>query len=452
MGDKCNVMAYQPPGSSPFNARDAHFTPQAKLANQYDPYGDDEEEEEYSDEEEEDEVPWYARSDIRWIIAAIVALLVVALLFMRSLNGGGEPAPSPTPAPQLARAVPTPAPVWTAPTSPPTLPPTTTVNPLVPKEKMHDNNICQDTEEEYGSLCYRKCSLLTNGTHPIRTSSWTCCSNHPCGISNTDGNLGKKVICEGYDVSGSFTCPTQPGACLVNEELYLGVCYEKCSQLTKGQYPTRVGPATCCVTSGIGCFDIRQDATSSNFLAGGGNGDGDGATPSMPHSPLTNLTEAGGVGETTPYPSWGPGTGGVIGTGSQCEADEELYAGLCYKTCSILTNGQYPIRTSTWSCCQSHPCGTNQKATLGNKVVCDGFGVGGQGALQLLGSPCPHKPKACNSTQDEILGICYAACSLLTKGEFPHRLTANTCCKEAGFSPCLDPSKLSMSSGYNTGR
>ena len=30
-------------------------------------------------------------------------------------------------------------------------------------------------KELFGGLCYLKCSLLTNGTHPVRSSGWTCC-------------------------------------------------------------------------------------------------------------------------------------------------------------------------------------------------------------------------------------------------------------------------------------
>merc|ERR1719499_2471133 len=61
--------------------------------------------------------------------------------------------------------------------------------PLAPKENLKDGNVCDDKEELYGGLCYKKCSLLTQGEAPIRTSSWTCCDGHPCGLSNERGGV-----------------------------------------------------------------------------------------------------------------------------------------------------------------------------------------------------------------------------------------------------------------------
>lgn len=65
--------------------------------------------------------------------------------------------------------------------------------------------------------------------------------------------VGLKILCTGYDIGGSGGCPHEPGACLVDEELYGGVCFEKCATLTGGAFPNRVGPLTCCDIHGLGC-------------------------------------------------------------------------------------------------------------------------------------------------------------------------------------------------------
>merc|ERR1719221_1116008 len=118
--------------------------------------------------------------------------------------------------------------------------------PVKPNNNLHDGNTCEDKEEHFGGLCYKKCSLLTGGENPIRTSPWTCCERHPCGLHNQKGTVGHEIFCDGYDVSAEGACPHKPGACLEDEELFLGICYKKCSILTQDSFPNRVTPVTCC--------------------------------------------------------------------------------------------------------------------------------------------------------------------------------------------------------------
>lgn len=71
----------------------------------------------------------------------------------------------------------------------------------------------------------------------------------------------------------------------------------------------------------------------------------------------------------------------------ECEDDEELFKGLCYRKCSLLTREEMPIRTSPWSCCRSQPCHSrNQVLKAG---FCSGFDVGGHNAADR----CPHTPR-----------------------------------------------------------
>jgi len=163
---------------------------------------------------------------------------------------------------------------------------------LAPTENRTDGNICDDQEELYAGLCYKKCSLLTNGEAPIRTSTWTCCRNHPCGLSNQRGSVGGSVLCGGFGVNAEGSCPHPPGVCLTDEEFSLGVCYQKCSVLTNGAFPFRYSAVTCCKTEGVGCLNPMNLRSRPYFAVGGGAGDHNHDTPSLPHSPQQDLAEA----------------------------------------------------------------------------------------------------------------------------------------------------------------
>lgn len=169
--------------------------------------------------------------------------------------------------------------------------------PSAPLEDMHDGNTCGDDEEKFMDLCYAKCSLLTHGSHSIRTSAFSCCESHPCSITNTKMNMKP---CAGLDVAGNINgqegaCPHPEGTCLQDEEVLLGMCYKKCTDLTAGKYPHRLAATTCCSTTGWGCLNPSNLKTDFfNFPVGGGQGDGNKATPAEMHPPLKTLTEKGG--------------------------------------------------------------------------------------------------------------------------------------------------------------
>jgi len=163
--------------------------------------------------------------------------------------------------------------------------------PLAPRASMHDGNVCGDDEELMQGLCYKQCSTLTFGEYPIRTSAWTCCKKRPCTLSNTKHNMG---MCSGFDVAGDSqgdnACPHLPGSCLTNEELYMGMCYKKCSIMAP-KFPTRAGVGTCCKTTGFWCSLPQYGSTSSEFAVGGGTGE-DKTSPKKPHLPVSELTES----------------------------------------------------------------------------------------------------------------------------------------------------------------
>lgn len=163
---------------------------------------------------------------------------------------------------------------------------------LGPKMRRDNGNSCADDEEIHAGLCYKTCELLTNGSHPYRVSAMSCCPTK--NFCSPFKMRYKMSICGGYDVAGDSQgvskCPHPPGTCLLNEELYMGTCYAKCSDLTQGEFTNRISAMTCCKKIGYKCMDPRNLKTSPSHSVGGGANDNDPATPDKAHAPLTSLT------------------------------------------------------------------------------------------------------------------------------------------------------------------
>lgn len=129
--------------------------------------------------------------------------------------------------------------------------------------------------------------------------------------------------------------------------------------------------------------------------------------------------------------------------GNLCLDDEELFQGLCYKQCSLLTTGEYPVRTSSWTCWKGRN-GTVLGGLFAFKshgrlpIPCKGFDVAGDST----GGGCPHSPGACLNDEELYLNYCYKKCSLLTDSVYTHRVAAATCCKVSGWR-CIFSSRTS---------
>jgi len=124
---------------------------------------------------------------------------------------------------------------------------------------------CGENEEMLAGLCYRKCSLLTDGQYPQRLASNACHKDAAEGHDSMAIHKGL-AACEGFNVGDEELCPHAPfiGSCDLNEELHAGACYKKCMLLTNGELTVRSGSNTCCdeapctassksKASGIGC-------------------------------------------------------------------------------------------------------------------------------------------------------------------------------------------------------
>eukprot|EP00933_Yihiella_yeosuensis_P079728 TRINITY_DN9311_c0_g1_i2.p1 TRINITY_DN9311_c0_g1~~TRINITY_DN9311_c0_g1_i2.p1 ORF type:complete len:416 (+),score=104.65 TRINITY_DN9311_c0_g1_i2:73-1320(+) len=135
--------------------------------------------------------------------------------------------------------------------------------------------------------------------------------------------------------------------------------------------------------------------------------------------------------------------------GNVCPDDEEEHpkgSGECYVKCSTFFGGQYPIRTSAFSCCASHPCSfKNQKV---NMAVCGGFDTSGAAEQ----SRCPTEEGACLTDEELLNGICYKKCSLFpeNKGTYIHRTAPNVCCSTTGFG-CLIPGNIKFNAKFGEG-
>jgi len=127
-----------------------------------------------------------------------------------------------------------------------------------------------------------------------------------------------------------------------------------------------------------------------------------------------------------------------------CHGDEELFASLCYKKCTILTGNEYPVRSTAFTCCKETPCHPfNTRKDMG---FCSGFSVAGGDK-----DACPHPPTGCEADEEVTAGVCYKTCSGLTNNEFPHRLTNMACCKIGMSYKCLFNGNLKVSSSFNVG-
>jgi len=172
------------------------------------------------------------------------------------------------------------------------LPPMTDAHDMTAYRAWASKKNCKANEELFMGLCYKKCALLTGGTHPFRSSGWGCCKSEKCNLRSIKVEVG---ICSGFSVSGDgISCPRQMGYCLDDEEMFLGLCYKKCSILTKEMYNFRVTPVTCCRTEGLACLHPSLSDTSFGHFASGNftEAEGDHANVSykIAHPPLTIMT------------------------------------------------------------------------------------------------------------------------------------------------------------------
>lgn len=143
--------------------------------------------------------------------------------------------------------------------------------------------------------------------------------------------------------------------CGDEEELLAGLCYTKCSILLENADAKRIAPTICC-DSPDQCYMPDHLHMSYIPCEGYDVGSQDGGHD-CPHSP------------------------------GLCLPDEDQYANMCFKSCRVLTNYEYPHRLSGVTCCKEKSLLSclvpwNDKTSPAFDV---GGGVGSEGA--------PHPPE-----------------------------------------------------------
>lgn len=101
---------------------------------------------------------------------------------------------------------------------------------------------CELGEEIFFGQCFVSCKNATKGARPFRQEDCTCCAELPCVTTDSASD------CAMFGV-GANGVPNHPPL-LTNcpnpdEELYRGLCYTACGNLTNGYYPLRTGMNTC---------------------------------------------------------------------------------------------------------------------------------------------------------------------------------------------------------------
>jgi len=142
-------------------------------------------------------------------------------------------------------------------------------------------------------------------------------------------------------------------------------------------------------------------------------------------SPTEDVVYTGTIGDWKGAKSKITSIHDVTTPGMKCRKHEELFFGICYKNCSLLTNGMYTIRFAPNGCCRALPCLLPSEVDLDGFAPGYGYFVSGGGKGHF-----PHAPGECMGNEESHLGFCYKKCSLLTNNEFNYRMGTNTCCKK----------------------
>lgn len=213
-------------------------------------------------------------------------------------------------------------------------------------EYEEEGSVCEGGRDYWWGLCYPGCSGLTEGEFPHRGSGCKCCKD--AGLCNDPERYS--YSCENYSNSPSepigYPTLTVPGDCNDGEELFGAICYTKCS-VAFPEYPYRIGACQCCNSPSATCSKTPENyVTNCSVLAVG----------------LNNAS-------------------GLHPPDAVCDEAEDFIGGLCYDRCSILSDGELPIRRGACTCCAEWPC----EDTLTYVTDCDRFNQG-------VGGEAPHLP------------------------------------------------------------
>jgi len=103
---------------------------------------------------------------------------------------------------------------------------------------------CEVGEELWFGTCFISCDIASEGKFPARLDDCTCALTRPSARAPGD----YETNCVKFDKAGNGNkthAPFLTDCPYEDEELYDGLCYTKCTELTYGEYPIRTGMNTC---------------------------------------------------------------------------------------------------------------------------------------------------------------------------------------------------------------
>mmetsp|Transcript_52512 Transcript_52512/g.151328 ORF Transcript_52512/g.151328 Transcript_52512/m.151328 type:complete len:266 (+) Transcript_52512:69-866(+) len=140
------------------------------------------------------------------------------------------------------------------------------------------------------------------------------------------------------------------------------------------------------------------------------------------------------------------GSAGALADATECRMQEELYGGLCYKKCAILTNGTFTKRVAPNGCCKE----MSVKCVLSSEVDFSGLFPGSGYNINVDGQ-APHGPGICDGNEEFFGGVCYKKCSLLTQSAYTVRSGPGTCCTHSCWNALNTVTKAGECTGFNVG-
>lgn len=157
--------------------------------------------------------------------------------------------------------------------------------------------------------------------------------------------------------------------CPDDEETFEGLCYQKCASLTQGRYPIRTTAFSCCMREPCSFFNSKF-TNPLKFCQGYDVGGHD--KYGCPHAP------------------------------GDCLLNEEFHMGVCYKKCALLTQGEFPYRSSAETCCKHNAYLDCLEGD--NFVVNANFSIGGGAGDDLLEAEMGQVHPPIPALAEEVVG------------------------------------------------
>jgi hypothetical protein len=164
--------------------------------------------------------------------------------------------------------------------------------PGIPTANLGPEDECEDDEESFMTMCFRRCSSFHNGTYPVRRAPFACCQENCHSFSCC--HYSAPIPGHGYFSAGSGGMPHVAGSCDANEEEFMGLCYKTCDTLSDHEYPRRVGANSCCKPAPATCLNVVFNVKTEGMgCMGYGVGGALEQGHQCPHAPTVSSSSSG---------------------------------------------------------------------------------------------------------------------------------------------------------------